>query len=106
MDLELATVKKFCRIDHDYEDDLMLVYRDAAKSVIQGAVTKREKYSNFYEDNSMYALAVLQLTKHYYDNRSATTEFNLKAAPIGVLTLIQSLRQDYAKWVPTNGTPA
>lgn len=103
MELNLETVKRACRVDYDFEDDLIELYMSASQSVIKGAVNKKEEYSDFYIDNPTYTLAVIQLTKHYFDNRSATTEFNLSKVPVGTLTLIQSLRQDYANWRASHG---
>lgn len=104
MEINLETAKRACRVDYDFEDDLIQLYMDASQSVIKGAITKNEKYSDFYTDNPAYTLAVIQLTKHYFDNRSSTTEFNLSKVPVGTLTLIQSLRQDYANWSASHGS--
>lgn len=90
-DLEL--LKKHCKIDHSYEDDLLIMYYDWAKQDIADAVTDD---LDWLEKQTLYRAAVFPLTAYYFENRLAYTERNLNYAPHMVLSVVHKLRDAYA----------
>ncbi|AKS73688.1 phage head-tail adapter protein [Staphylococcus schleiferi] len=90
---ELELLKKHCKIDHSYEDDLLLMYYDWAKKDIADAVTDD---LDWLEEQTLYRAAVFPLTAYYFENRLAYTERNLNYAPHMVLSVVHKLRDAYA----------
>ena len=86
MTIDLASVKSYCRIDWDYEDELLTSLVEAAKDYLDGAgVPEREA------DNPMYALAVKAMVLDMYDHRGQTESASLSAIP-GMSNMIVQLK--------------
>lgn len=94
MDLQL--LKKHLRVDHSFEDDLLLEYKSWAEEEIMDSVsTEVLRDDAFFHTNTHFNRAVALLTAHYYENRLAYDERSLEEAPASVLSAIQKLRGSY-----------
>lgn len=86
MQITLDEVKQQCRVEHDFEDDLLATLLNAAKGTIE-SITNRQLFErlppnppdNALELNHEIKIAVLMLAAYYYENRSGWNEAN--AAP-------------------------
>ncbi len=99
--INLDLIKLHCRIDHDYDDELLGLYLDAAKDAV-----KQHTSRNWYDDseqipdedehgirwNRAAELSMYLLIGHWYESRSAVTDLNMKELPMGFFALIQPYR--------------
>lgn len=69
MILTIDEVKKHLKIDHDYEDDSILLLMAASEDFIKNATGK-----NFDERNNLAKVVSLFLIADMYENRSMTTD--------------------------------
>lgn len=67
MNIDLESVKGYCRIDGDEENELLLSLVDAAKDYLDAAGVSEPE-----EDNPLYLLAVKAMVLHFYDHRGMT----------------------------------
>jgi len=95
MDLEM--MKKFLKVDHDFEDELIATYIDWAKSdIIRSVTTAKDVNMDFFRDNRQFEKAVVLLTSHFFENRIPFVEKRrVIEYPYGVLDAIQKLRGSY-----------
>jgi uncharacterized phage protein (predicted DNA packaging) len=93
------SVKKAIRVDHDFDDDLIMdVYLPGAINEVKTAVSLNDEDKGFYENNPLFNLAVLNIVAHHNDNRSITSNEQNFDVPASSLSLIQTLRSNLAKW--------
>ena len=86
MEIPVADVKLYCRIDGDTEDDLLQSLIQAAKDYLGGA-----GIADPAADDQRYALAVKALVLHYYDYRGLTESPAPSDIP-GIRNLIVQLK--------------
>ena len=86
MDISLADVKLYCRIDGDTEDSLLESLLQAAKDYLTGAGVDEPK-----EDVPLYGLCVKALVLDYYDRRGLTQRPDPHEVP-GIRTAINQLK--------------
>ena len=92
----LELLKKHCKIDISYDDDLLEMYYEWAKEDIISSVTNDEEYDEyFFKSHKMFNLAVFPLTAYYYEQRLAYNERSLSYVPNMVLSVIHKIRSDY-----------
>lgn len=91
--MDLDRLKRAIAIDSNVFDDVLTLCLDAAESKIQGSIGT--KYPDFYADNYLYDLAVVQLADHYFKNRSATTQKGEVKTLYGVNEIILQLKPKY-----------
>ena len=84
--MELAELKTYLRIDHDLDDNLLLMLQDVAEKFILGSIEVKET------DDERFDYAVTLLVSSWYENRVATTTQALQEIPFGVTALIHQLR--------------
>ncbi|MGV3043380.1 head-tail connector protein [Staphylococcus rostri] len=89
---DLSLLKQHCKIDHNSEDDLLLMYYEWAREDIGRAVTTD---FNWLEQQPLFKAAVFPLAAYYFENRLAYTERNLNYAPHMVLSVVHKLRDAY-----------
>lgn len=99
--INLDLIKLHCRIDQDYDDELLGLYLDAAKDAVRQH-TSRNWYGEaeqIPEDdehgihwNRAAELSMYLLIGHWYESRSAVTDLNMKELPMGFFALIQPYR--------------
>lgn len=95
---ELSLLKKHCKVDISYDDDLLEMYYDWAKHDIISAVTDLSDYDeSFFNTSRLFRLAVFPLTAYYYENRVAYTDRKLSYAPNMVLSVVHKLRDQYER---------
>ena len=70
----------------------------ASEQEIQGAVSGYGKADEFYKDNALYNLTVVNQVGHHYESRSTSSQFQKYNVAPSSLALIQSLRGAYAMW--------
>lgn len=98
------SVKRAIRVDHDFDDDLIMsVYVPSAIQQVKTAVSLDERDQPFFEDNSIFNLAVLNIVAHHNDNRSTTSNEQVFDIPQSSMTLIQSLRGRLVQWRKEHG---
>lgn len=86
MDIPVADVKLYCRIDGEEEDVLLYSLIDAAKDYLAGAGINDPD-----TPDHRYALAVKALVLHYYDYRGLT-EAPMPSVIPGIRNLINQLK--------------
>lgn len=82
--IEIDFVKKYGRIEHDFEDEVLAVCIDAAVNCLNIAGVSEDT------EVELYKLAVARLALHYYENRGELS--NTKIIPMGMDTMIEQLR--------------
>lgn len=86
MTISLESVKHYCRIDGDEEDDLLLSLIDAAKAYLESAGVSEPE-----EDDPRYLLAVKAMVLHFYDYRGLTESTAPSAIP-GMQNMVTQLK--------------
>ncbi|EGQ2740109.1 phage head-tail adapter protein [Staphylococcus pseudintermedius] len=86
---QLKLLKKHCKIDHNFEDDLLMMYFEWAKQDIAAAVTDDMEW---LEEQPLFNAAIFPLTAYYYENRIAYSDRKLDYAPHMVLSVVHKLR--------------
>ncbi|PNZ40499.1 head-tail connector protein [Staphylococcus simulans] len=100
---DVESIKKAIRVDHDFDDDLIMeVYLPGAINEIKTAVSFEKEDEPFYENNVMFNLAVLNIVAHHYDNRSITSNEQSFDIPASSMKLVQTLRSNLVKWRKDN----
>lgn len=93
--MELEMIKKHLKVTHSFEDDLIEMYADWAKSdVIASVTTSDEVDMEYVKDNFQFQKAVILLTNFYFDQRLTISDKKQIEMPYGVLDAIQKLRGD------------
>jgi len=93
--MEIEMIKKHLKVTHSFEDDLIEMYVDWAKSdVIASVTTSDEVDMDYVEDNFQFQKAVILLTNFYFDQRLTISDKKQIEMPYGVLDAIQKLRGD------------
>lgn len=88
MAVSVADVKLYLRLDEDIDEDDALIgdLIEAATEYLEQATGKR------YDDSHLYALAVKNLTAHWYENRTNySTKTNVNDLPLTINSLIRHL---------------
>lgn len=97
--MDLVLLKKHLRVDHSFEDDLILQYQTWAEEEVKDSVsTDPFRNEQFFENNPHFNLAVSMLVGFYYENRLGISERRLNNAdnsPDAVLSAIQKMRGNY-----------
>lgn len=84
--MELNSLKKYLRIDHDLDDDLLLMLQEVAEKFILSSIEVKKT------SDERFDYAVTLLVSSWYENRVATTTQALQEIPFGVTALIHQLR--------------
>lgn len=84
--MELNSLKKYLRIDHDLDDNLLLMLQDVAEKFILSSIEVKKT------NDERFDYAVTLLVSSWYENRVATTTQALQEIPFGVTALIHQLR--------------
>lgn|SRR5690625_3199961 len=93
--MDINTIKKHLRVSHDFEDDLIEMYTEWAKSDVLSSVTNSNDVDmDYVEGNSQFKKAVILLTSFYYEQRLTISDKKQIEMPYGVLDAIQKLRGD------------
>lgn len=91
--MDLGRLKRAIAIDSNVFDDVLTLCLNGAESKVQNSIGT--KYPDFYADNYLYDLAVIQLADHYFKNRSATTQKGEVSILYGVNEIILQLKPLY-----------
>lgn len=105
-ELSLENIKNRIRVDADFDDtEIEYLLLPAAKREIKSAITHEEAfYQSDKEIESLFNLAVINTIGHHYENRNTTTQFEKVSVPQSSLSLIQTLRGEYARWKQVNSS--
>ena len=87
--MDINTIKKHLRVSHDFEDDLIEMYVEWAKSDVLSSVN-----IEYVEDSFQFKKAVVLLTSFYFEQRLTISDKKQVEMPYGVLDAIQKLRGD------------
>ncbi|ABR74601.1 phage gp6-like head-tail connector protein [Actinobacillus succinogenes] len=81
MNITIDEIKLQCRIDGDEEDDLLVIYLDAAKATVENYTNRKlyetlpdEPPENAQEITSDLKIALLMLVAYMYENRGGWNE--------------------------------
>lgn len=100
MQVTLATVKGYMRVDGSGDDAIIKLLMGSAAGFLSEAGIPEPTLSDeqtaaetaFEDAFPLYTLAVCALTLHYYDNRDAITQGNAVPTPLGLLSIITQLQ--------------
>lgn len=93
--MDIETIKRHLKVTHSFEDELIEMYADWAKSDVLASVTISDDVDMEYvEDSMQFKKAVILLTNFYFDQRLTISDKKQIEMPYGVLDAIQKLRGD------------
>ena len=87
----LEEVKLYCKIDYDFEDDLLLELIESAKEQICFAIDN-DLSSDDLVDYAKFRLAVKKQVKEEYEHRGMSADTMRYPLANGVLNIIHQLR--------------
>lgn len=87
----LESVKLYCKIDFDFEDDLLMEMIDSAQEQICFAIEEGSTAKDF-EDYAKFRLAVKKQVKEEYEHRGLSADSERYPLANGVLNIIHQLR--------------
>jgi len=94
--MELHLLKSHLRVDHSFEDGLILEYQSWAEAEVKDSVsTEPLRNEDFFNTSPHFQRAVTMLVAYYFENRLGYTEKNIDNAPNTVLSAVQKLRGNY-----------
>lgn len=94
--MELPLIKSHLRVDHDFEDSLILEYQSWAEEEVKDSVsTEPLRNEEFFTNSPHFNRAVMMLVAYYFENRLGYTEKTIDNAPNTVLSAVQKLRGNY-----------
>lgn len=88
---ELQSIKLYCKIDQDFEDDLISEFIEVVKLQISDAIETGSGPST-YSDDPRFKLAVKKQVKEEYEHRGITSDTDRYPLANGVLNIIHQLR--------------
>lgn len=88
---KLSVLKQYCKIDNDFEDELLEVLIQGAAEEIVNAIDENAKPSDFINDTRFF-LAVMKTVKEDYELRGLTANGTRNELPNGVVGIINQLR--------------
>lgn len=86
--MDLSQIKNALRIEHDLDDQFLLLLIDSAETYILSAIESDETI----KEDGRFNLAVSLLVSSWYFNREAFTDNQKNEIPFGVSSLIHQLR--------------
>lgn len=87
----LESFKLYCKIDFDFEDDLLKEMIEGCAEQVAYAIDAQPDIDSLME-NKRFILAVKKQVKEEYDNRGTTSNFMRYPLANGVLNIIHQLR--------------
>ncbi|MGB3161550.1 MAG: head-tail connector protein [Carnobacterium sp.] len=88
---ELKSLKLYCKIDHNFEDDLLAEMIEGVELQICDAIQEDSTPESFLNDKR-FALAVKKQVKEEYEHRGLSSDSERYPLANGVLNIIQQLR--------------
>ena len=89
--VDLDEVKLYCKIDFDFEDELLQLMIESAEEQICFAIKDGSKPEDF-DDYPKFKMAVLKQVKEEYDHRGLSADTMRYPLANGVLNIIHQLR--------------
>lgn len=89
--VDLNEVKLYCKIDFDFEDELLQLMIESAQEQICFAIKDGSKPEDF-ADYPKFKMAVLKQVKEEYDHRGLSADTMRYPLANGVLNIIHQLR--------------
>lgn len=98
-DEQFATIKNYCKIDQDYDDDLLHIIIDGASDEIAKAIVENGTADTFLvsEDkyDSRFFVAVMKQVAEEYTQRGLTSTNYRFELLTGLSSIINQLRSEY-----------
>lgn len=98
-DEQFATIKNYCKIDQDYDDDLLHIIIDGASDEIAKAIVENGTSDTFLvsEDkyDSRFFVAVMKQVAEEYTQRGLTSTNYRFELLTGLSSIINQLRSEY-----------
>jgi len=88
---ELQAIKLYCKIDQDFEDELITEFLEVVKMQISDAIETGSDPVT-YSDDPRFKLAVKKQVKEEYEHRGITSDTDRYPLANGVLNIIHQLR--------------
>lgn len=94
--MNLQILKEHIRVDHDFEDELLIMYYEWAAEEIKDSVsTEKDRDDSLIENSAHFERAVILLTGHYFENRLPMSEVKFTNLPFGIASALHKLRGAY-----------
>lgn len=94
--MDLDILKNHIRVDHGFEDALIVQYQKWAEAEVKDSVsTSATRNEDYFNDNPHFEKAVILLTSHYYHNRLPMGEVKQANLPFAINSAIHKLRGGY-----------
>lgn len=87
----LDSVKLYCKIDFEFEDDIIKEMIESAQEQICFAIDS-DSTADAFKDSAKFALAVKKQVKEEYDHRGLSADSMRYPLANGVLNIIHQLR--------------
>lgn len=88
---ELEAIRNYAKIDHTYDDDLLVELKHAAELLICDAISSECKPEDF-EDDPRFSIAVKKQVKEDYELRGQTADTVRHTIANGIVPIIHQLR--------------
>lgn len=88
---ELQNLKLYCKVDHDFEDDLLIEMVEGVELQICDAIEQGSTPQSFFND-ARFSLAVKKQVKEEYEHRGLSADSERYPLANGVLNIIHQLR--------------
>lgn len=89
----LANLKNYCKIDQDFDDDILTIMANAAASMIARAI-KQESKPDDYLNEPRFKIAVMKQVKEDYYERGLTADNYRPELSSGINGIINQLRSE------------
>ena len=89
----LANLKNYCKIDQDFDDDILTIMANASASMIARAI-KQESNPADYLNEPRFKIAVMKQVKEDYYERGLTADNYRPELSSGINGIINQLRSE------------
>ncbi len=89
----LNNLKNYCKVDHDFDDEIIIEMANAAAAMIAKAIDK-SKTPDDYADEPRFKIAVMKQVKEDYYERGLTADSYRPEIGSGINGIINQLRSE------------
>lgn len=89
----LANLKNYCKIDQDFDDDILTIMANSAAKMIAHAIDPENEASDYIQD-PRFKIAVMKQVKEDYYERGLTADNYRPELSSGINGIINQLRSE------------
>ncbi|WP_251547858.1 head-tail connector protein [Limosilactobacillus caecicola] len=89
----LDNLKNYCKVDQDFDDEIIIIMANAAAIMITNAIDQDKKPSDF-DDDPRFKIAVMKQVKEDYYERGLSADNYRPELTSGIDGLINQLRSE------------